>query len=524
MAEDSGIKAPLKTVAEGSMFVFAGMFVAKALHYLFRLMVARFLGPGEYGVFSLAFSVFTVAMLFSTIGLPTATNRFVSKHLGRGDHKRVRGTIRATFEMSVPLSLLVGGGMFLLAPFLGTAVFQEPGTVPVIRIFAVMVPLRTFLNNVLETFKAFKRMDYYAGVDHVLQSVVLILLTGVLLYSGFGVIGAAAAWVLSSATAAAIGFYLLQGRLCSVFHGAGTRNHWEMLVFALPLFGVGVSDVVSGHAANLLMGWLPATTATDIGVYNAALPTSEIVGGFQIFGLILFPVITSHLARGEEKLARDITNVTMRWTVIAMLPVVTMLVLFARPVLRLVFGPAYIAGATALTIMAVGTFFHVLVNPITLHLPARDKTMWMLLNNLATAVVNIGLTYLFIPLFGIEGAAIAVSLSLILGAALPVVEAVIFLNVRPRLEGFLPPFVAAAAAGSLAVIVAERLFASLSLLELLVTGFLFIVVYALVFLLMGGMQEEDAVVMEVVEDRSGYDLGRVKSFVRRLSGDTDERA
>lgn len=517
-----GTDQAIKTVFKGAAFVFLGVFFSKFATYLYRILMARWLGPDQYGLFSLAFSVFMIGMLFTKIGIPAGVTRFVSKYRGKEDAARIRGTIFSGLEITLPLGFVAGAVLFFASPFIATQVFHEPGVAPVLRIFAVTLPIRTFVKNVMQVFKAFQRMDYFTLVEHVVQSIVLVLITAALIYTGHGVIGAAAAYALSMVVAAVFGFYLLQTRIFPLIGAdhAVVRERRELLWFSLPLLGSSMVGVISGQIDTIMLGFFSNTSAADVGVYNAAMPTGRLISAFGMaFGTILFPVITEHLARGEEESAVSIASITMRWTVAVAFPVTLLLTVFSGTILRALFGQAYMAGSFVLAIMAGAALLNATVNPLTKFLKAKDMTQWIFVNSVITTVLNVPLNVALIPVYGIAGAGIATVAAGVLGSLLATVEVVGLLRIRPSLRGLHVPVISSLVSGSGVYLAAKYLLGIIPFWVLIPAGIVFVVLYATLFLLMGGLRREDVVVLNALEERVGMNLQPWKRLVSKLAGE-----
>src|SRR3989344_4374799 len=101
--QDKPENMALKTIVKGAgISLFGGLF-GRALGYLARVIMARYLGPGEYGLFSLAVSVFGVIAVFVVIGLPVGIVRFVSEARDDKEHLRsiVKTSVIVVFTVSV---------------------------------------------------------------------------------------------------------------------------------------------------------------------------------------------------------------------------------------------------------------------------------------------------------------------------------------------------------------------------------------------------------------------------------------
>ncbi|MFB6147581.1 MAG: oligosaccharide flippase family protein, partial [Candidatus Nanohaloarchaea archaeon] len=176
MGEENSLAAG-GILTESVIYLAAGYIASYPLYYLFRIMLARWLEPSGFGVFSLAFSIFNVSLLLGELGTPTAVNRYVSKFAEDRDEEGLRGTLFSAFEITVPASLFTSAILFIAAPYLCGALLGMPSATPLVRVFAFAIPLRTSMRNFLEVFKGFNRMDYFVALEEVLQSVLLASLT-----------------------------------------------------------------------------------------------------------------------------------------------------------------------------------------------------------------------------------------------------------------------------------------------------------------------------------------------------------
>jgi O-antigen/teichoic acid export membrane protein len=111
-----------------------------------------------------------------------------------------------------------------------------------------------------------------------------------------------------------------------------------------------------------------------------------------------------------------------------------------------VFGPEFVAGATALTILSLAMLVNLATGNVTTVLLMGGKSSWSLVNAATSLALNITLNLILTPRMGITGAAIAWAASLTFVNLAPVVQVRLFLRLRPPWgSGFV--LVALAAAG-----------------------------------------------------------------------------
>ena len=101
------------------------------------------------------------------------------------------------------------------------------------------------------------------------------------------------------------------------------------------------------------------------------------------------------------------------WMLRFALPFFAIIFIFPRPLLG-VFGTGYGLGATVTVILAFGKLTDVATGPCGTMLNQAGLNKLSLLDNVVALAINIGLNFLLIPEYGIRGAAVAWTISLVL--------------------------------------------------------------------------------------------------------------
>ena len=114
----------LSLIARGAGFYFAGFAISKVLAYLYRALVARALGPTDFGIFSLGLAVLAVALVFASLGLYQGILHFVAVYDSTGEHAKVRGTVLFGFKVQLVSSVILALAMFLSADFVAVYFFH----------------------------------------------------------------------------------------------------------------------------------------------------------------------------------------------------------------------------------------------------------------------------------------------------------------------------------------------------------------------------------------------------------------
>ncbi|MDY6765990.1 MAG: flippase [Candidatus Nanohaloarchaea archaeon] len=520
---DADIESGLKWIARGGSFMIVGTFAGKAITYLYRIFVARYLGTADYGLLSLSLSVFYISMTFATLSMDSGVKRYVSRYIGENSPERVKGTIISGLQLTIPVSLLVAVLLFLLAPVIATHGFKNPELAFFIRIFAIAVPFQALYNVFSSVVAAYKRVEYQAIVDEVYQSAATLVVTVVLVLAGYGLMGAVIGQIVALVTASLLIVYFTEKKVFPFLaqQADGFRNHSQIYSYSLPLLFSGIIGQITGWTDTVMLGFFD--TASSVGVYNAALPTARIIGVFGAFGGLLFPVVSEMYAEGKKQRSITVTETTVKWIFSFTFPFFVIMVLFSSPLLKLLFGNAYLTGSIALSVLAVAFFTNTILGYSSTFIGAEERTKLSMYNSIVAAGLNVVLNLLLIPYFiehgvGSTGAGIATATSMAAGGVLATLEVYYLFGVQPlRLRKLFPPAAAVVAAAGIVYAVIEAVF-DVTPVWVLVPAFItFGVLYGVFFLLFGGLEEEDIMVLKAVEDKTGHNFDRARAVVRRLA-------
>jgi stage V sporulation protein B len=191
----------------------------------------------------------------------------------------------------------------------------------------------------------------------------------------------------------------------------------KLFLFGLPVLVTDVGHKVISYIDTLVLTYF--RPLSDVGVYNVVLPSAMALLFISTsISAVVFPVFAELWAKKDKQKLRDGLRLLHTYVFIAVAPIVFTLLAFSDLFIKLFFGKEYVAGAMALQILLVGVLFFVVsgINHSVISSIGYPKTVTKIV--LAAAVVNAGVNFLLIPTYGIEGAAIATTLSYALALGL----------------------------------------------------------------------------------------------------------
>jgi O-antigen/teichoic acid export membrane protein len=192
-------------VSRDATLAFLAQMVGAALTAILTIFLGRALSPAQFGYFTFALSVLTVASLFADLGVTTSSGRFLAerRHDPLEAPAVLRTALRLKLQIGVPAALL----LFLLAAPLCDA-FGIRGALWAVRGCAIVLLAQPLFGLFLAAFIALGKLRYnvlLAAVESVTEALAtfaLVLLSASAASAAFGrAIGFAVATVAGIAVA-----------------------------------------------------------------------------------------------------------------------------------------------------------------------------------------------------------------------------------------------------------------------------------------------------------------------------------
>jgi O-antigen/teichoic acid export membrane protein len=357
------------------------------INFATSLVLARLLTPAEIGVFSVAF---VFAGLLRTI-----------RELGVGAYivqeaELTTARVRSAFGVALVMSLLTGAAVALLAPYAGEF-YREPGITQVLLVSAatfVLAPVGSTTLALLRRDLRFKEIAIAETFATIVQSISAILFASL----GMG--------YMSLAWSAVVG--ILASVLAALYYRPGQTpwlpgfSEWRrVLAFCRFTSGSSLIANANGAASDLVLGRM--LTMESVAFFNRGQSLADLIGPilFKATNTISLPYFVKAHQAGQS-LAELNHRGTVLLAVIAV-PIYAVLAILAKPLVLLLYGPAWVSTAPLLQILC---------------LAAIIRTPVMLSSQVMTAIGDVG------KLFVLDGYALIAKIGLIILTAPYGLEAV----------------------------------------------------------------------------------------------------
>ncbi|WP_276299022.1 oligosaccharide flippase family protein [Halorussus lipolyticus] len=496
----------LSQLLSSAAVVFLGTVVGSASMLIERVLVGRALDPSAYGEISIGLAILSFGSIISMAGFAQGVPRYMPRFDAEADK---RGVWLTGIGVTGLVSVVVTGVFLLNLETLDALLLDGEEGVRLLRLFVLSIPFVAGLRVTVGAIRGFEHTMYKTYVKDLLYPGGRILLLWVLLEAGIGIYAAGYAY-LASAIASLVAAHLLLRRLLPLVGRFRTYAR-EMTAFSAPLVVSTTLMLLLTKTDTVMLGYFQPSR--EVGLYGAAYPLANgLLLAHAAFGFLYLPLASRLDSTDERDEIESIYTVTTKWIYLVTFPAFVAFVAFPEDVVTLFFGDRYALAAPALAVLTFGFFTNAAVGRNRETLSALGKTTPILAANLFAFICNLGLNLLLIPRYGFVGAAYASAISFITLNAVVYATLKLKFDITPLSDETLRTFVVPPA-----IVVPTALLLSRWTELTAVTLPVFLVSVGLLSLgltgVVGGLQSEDGVILELVEDALGVRVPVVRRYI-----------
>ena len=134
MTEKKGLKRD-NFLVQGTILAAASIIV-RLIGLLYRVPLTGIIGNEGNGIYSAAYSIYTILLLISSYSLPLAVSKFVSKAVAKSQYTNAYFYFKCSLGFAVTVGAVVGGLCFVFSDFLAGTCLKTPLSSYSLRILA----------------------------------------------------------------------------------------------------------------------------------------------------------------------------------------------------------------------------------------------------------------------------------------------------------------------------------------------------------------------------------------------------
>ncbi len=388
-----------QTIAKNTLWLLGGQFVGRLVRAGLVIYAARVLGPASWGAFSYALSFSAFLAIFSDSGI----NALITKEASREPELRKKYFATGFFIKLVILLLVIGGVLFA-SPYLS----RIPEAVSLIPIIVFVFAFDSLRDLGSSFARALEKMEIESVVN-ILTNFFIVALGFIFLLTNLSSRSLAIAYALGSGLGMAVILIYLKDYFGNIF-GNFTKNLVKPILTKTWVFGlVGIMGATMINTDIIMLGWL--RNAAEVGFYSAAQKPIQLLYVLPAFlASSVFPAL-ARFGKSDKEKFKKLFRQFVKITLLAALPLALGGLVFARPIIEILYGKEYLTSVKTLQILSPTLLFVFPAMIIGNALFALDKQRNLLAYVLLGIFGNIVFNFLLIPRFGIEGAALATLLN-----------------------------------------------------------------------------------------------------------------
>lgn len=483
------------SAAKGTGINFFGRMYEQAGRFLFGLILARFMGAEQYGIYALALATLTVVSGMALLGLDVSVVRFTPIFRNHEDEDSLWGLILMGLSLPLLVGALAGMNVVIFADSL-CDFFSEPRLNGVLPLVALGIPLSAVLLVASQATVGFKQMRYRVIVQDIIITSVKLVLVIPLAYVGLDALRAMAVHTVGVMVACGAVFYLLN-RLFSLNRPIISARFGlkKVFGFSLPVYVSQLITLLEGHFQIILLGIL--SSSVYVGIFFAAFRMSMIgIAFYNSMVIAAMPHISDLHSRNEWRQLGHFYQILTKWSFAFNLPIFLAFILFPRAFLS-IFGKTFVPGASAFVLLALANLIDA-GTVICVPMLTMTQRPWLnMVDSLLGLAATIGFGLWLIPTMGLVGAGLSVAAAALIPNAVRLVQIFVLFRLWPYNWSFIKPIVAGFVALSATCLLNRLVLASLGTIGLVLNIFVLLAAYTTMILLQG-LDNEERVIFESV--------------------------
>ncbi len=491
-------------LASGSMIILLGSIILRLGGFIYRFILSRLMTTSQYGIVGLTLPFQNALITAASGGVPPAIAKYVSQYKALDDDQMIHQIIVTSTKLMIFMAVLAAVIMFIISEPVAIGMWNKPEALTPLRLVSIIVPFSVITGSFRGVFQGYYKMThifYSKFIEQIFTLVFAVILVLIGWQAAGAVTGTALGFLM-----ALLGSYYLYRRdirdpyLNHEYAKIPFRDEFKILIqifrFSIPVVISGVAEIFIYDTGTFFIGmFLPAMFA---GFYTnaSAIARIPLIVANSVSTSVL-PATSEADTLNDFELLKMYIHQSYRYTTITTLPISVFIMVFSVPVMSLFFGADYTPGAGALSILVAGMFFfsiYLIGSSMCQGLGKPEFPMYALIIG---SIINIVISYILIPIYSIEGAAIATTIATFVLMALTIGELTRISKVHIPYMDLIKIFIAALAM-MLIMLVSPK-----NLLGMIVGGIVGLVVYIIIVLALRALKSEDVVFIEHFVNRTG---------------------
>jgi O-antigen/teichoic acid export membrane protein len=383
-------------IVKNTLWLTSGEVIGRLIRAVLVIYAARILGASDWGTFSYVLSLAALFTLFADAGLGAVLTRELVKYPGQQTQY-----FSTSFFIKLFFLLAASLGIIFLIPIF-TKINLPQNLIILTAFLVIFDSLRVFSFSIT---RALEKMHLEAIINIITQIAIVGLGLWALVTIA-SIESLALAYVVGSGVGLLVSIFIIRDWLKKISSNFNRSLVKKIIYIAWPFALLGMLTGVILNTDIIMLGWLKE--AQDIGFYSVAQKIILVLYAFPaLIATSSFPAFTRLANNKDTKEFSNLIVKSLKVIFMMSLPITAGGMIVGFDFIDLIFGSAYHASVTTFQILLLSLVINFPITIIGNALFAHNKQNEFIKYSSLAAGSNIIFNFLFIPIWGIEGAAIS---------------------------------------------------------------------------------------------------------------------
>lgn len=402
-------------VLKGSLSTAVTLFFVQGLRFISGVLIARYYGAEASGRLTLVVTVMGIFAILINFGVKDALQKLIPEYTEKYNLKTAYSLFLKGNQLIIIFSVIAAFILYVISPWLSNY-WNEPQMLWLFRVSGFFLPFLVLGELNYFSLRAALKV-HTANISLVLPTIIRLIFLFVITFLFFHFNNPI---YLHWSTICVLPWLFSLIPIYKYFHQPAKKEtqvqitqHKDILTLAFPMLMTYAAFIVTNSADVFILK--SNHVGTDmVGIYKTCTNISMLAATLLVaLNTTVQPKMTQLYTQNNLEEVRRIAVKSSKLIFWLSVPVFIMLIGFSKYVMWL-YGGEFLKGAISLSILTVGQVFNTVCGPTAQLLNATGFHKQFRNISFFGAAINIILNLFLIPLYGIEGAAVANAASMII--------------------------------------------------------------------------------------------------------------
>ena len=386
--------------------------VNRFISLLLGIILARALGPNQFGIYAYSFSMLGLLLIIAEAGIPTFILRETARLHSSQNSPLLMGLINNVIFINLITSLIIMVLVGCIITFVNIKATAHDAEVLMYAIF--LIPFLSFSKILCHILMGMKKIAIAESMEMLVRPLLFLIFLTVIMSITNTQLTAQTAMKLQVFVALCISAYcyfkLSKNLKNFIFPLKKVDLSSANIRKLIPFILIGAASTLNSNIDIIMVGIF--SSAENVGFYRVAVQCVTLVTfGLNVANIVLAPYFSQLNNKESKQSLIYLVRTSTKWIFISTLILSIFLMIFSEDLIAIFFSNSFSPSGAIVYILVLGPLVAASsgASGVLLYMLGHEKSMLTILSQ--SVCINLALNVILIPIFGVIGAAIATVLS-----------------------------------------------------------------------------------------------------------------